>query len=40
MNPNRQKGLVEKATDPIPEGISTEVYIDNISKLISYIRKK
>ncbi len=40
MNPGRKKGLVETATDPIPEGISTEVYIENISRLISYIRKE
>ena len=40
MRPGRQKGLVETATDPIPEGISTEVYIDNISRLIGSLRKE
>jgi hypothetical protein len=39
MRPGRQKGLVETAADPIPEGISTEVYIDNISRLIGSLQK-
>jgi PelA/Pel-15E family pectate lyase len=39
LNPNRQKGLVETEIDPVPEGISTEEYIDKISRLISCLRK-
>ncbi len=40
MSPNRQKGLVETETAPIPEGISTEEYIDKMSRLISYLGNK
>jgi PelA/Pel-15E family pectate lyase len=39
MNPGRPKGLVEQQLDPIPSGITTETYIDNIAQLISYLLK-
>lgn len=37
MNPNRPKGLIEKEVDPIPTGISTEAYINNIAKMINFL---
>lgn len=38
MNPGRPKGLVEQSVSPIPTGITTETYIENTSKLISYLK--
>ena len=38
MNPARPKGLVEQVVDPIPIGITTETFIQNVSELINYLR--
>ena len=40
MNPARPKGLIEQVVDPIPAGITTETYIENVSALINYLRNK
>ena len=40
LNPSRPKGLVEQETPPIPLGISTEVYIDHITRLIDCLINK
>ncbi len=39
MNPTRLGRLVEESVDPIPVGITTEAYIENVSLLINYLRK-
>jgi PelA/Pel-15E family pectate lyase len=40
LNPCRQKGLVEQVVEPVAVGISTEVFINNIAGLISYLLNK
>jgi hypothetical protein len=40
MNPVRPKGLVEQEVEPITTGITTETYIENVSKLIGYLKNK